>query len=125
MLVVSAQGLIHFYNQIFAQLHGIPPGAFLGQPVEGLDRRQRLRDFLRSGCLSPERLVPRERRRNREIILPLWEADHSLAGAIVLIGHSNGWLRGMPRSSLPQVEASPVKESLVDPAPSQTQALAF
>lgn len=84
MLVVSAQGRVSYYNQAYAQLRGLPPGAFLGHPVAALDRRHRLRELLRTGRLPPERGVPGERRINQEIILPLWE-EAQLLGIVVVV----------------------------------------
>jgi PAS domain-containing protein len=103
ILVVSAQGSIDFYNQAYAQLRGISPGALLGQPIAMLDRRHRLRELLHTGILPPERMVPDERRKNHEIILPLRNDDWSLIGAVVVIAGPDWWLNGVPGSSSQQV----------------------
>jgi PAS domain-containing protein len=100
ILVVSAQGYIDFYNRAYAQLRGISPGALLGQPVDKLDRRHRLRELLHTGTLPPEQTVPDERRKNRELILPLWEEDWNLVGVVVVVVRADGWLNVVPGSSL-------------------------
>jgi hypothetical protein len=59
-------------------------GAFLGHPVEHLDRRQRIQEVLRTGQLPSEGMVRHDRRTNREVILPLGEGTH-LDGLIVVV----------------------------------------
>jgi PAS domain-containing protein len=100
ILVVSAQGYVDFYNRAYAQWRGISPGALLGQPVDKLDRRHRLRELLHTGTLPPEQTVPDERRKNRELILPLWEEDWNLVGVVVVVVRADGWLNVVPGSSL-------------------------
>lgn len=85
MLVVSAQGCITFYNQTYARLRGLAPGALLGHPIDQLDRRHRLQELLRTGTLPPERAVPHEQRKNQETIFPVWDENRDLTGAVVLV----------------------------------------
>jgi PAS domain-containing protein len=84
ILVVSARGLVSYYNRAYARLRGLPPGAFLGHPIEALDRRHRLRELLHTGVLPAEHATSSERRTNREIILPLWE-ERQLIGVLVVV----------------------------------------
>jgi PAS domain-containing protein len=85
MLVLSAHGRITFYNQKYAQLRGLVPGALLGHPIDRLDRRQCLRELLRTGTVPPEPVVPNEQRKNRETIFPVWDESRDLTGAVVLV----------------------------------------
>jgi len=75
ILVISGRGRVSFYNRTYAQLRGIALGAFLGHPVEQLDRRHRIRELLHTGQLPSERTMGQDRRTNREVILPLWEGS--------------------------------------------------
>ena len=99
MLVVSAQGRITFYNQTYAQLRGLAPGALLGHPVERLDRRHCLRELFCTGTMPPEQVVRNEQRQNWEIIFPLWDESRSLTGAVVLVLRPGEWLRALSGSS--------------------------
>lgn len=89
ILVVSPQGQICYYNQAYARLRHLAPGALLGHPLEALDRRHRLRLFLRTGSLPPEPPVALERRRARETFLPIRDGDQ-LLGVMVLVTPTNG-----------------------------------
>jgi PAS domain-containing protein len=84
ILVVSGQGHVSFYNKAYAQLRGLTPGAFLGHPVEQLDRRQSIRAVLDTGELPSRGSVRFDRRINREAILPLWEGT-CIEAVIVLV----------------------------------------
>jgi len=84
LLVLAPTGRIVYYNRAYARLRGLAPGALLGQPVEALDRRRRVRELLRTGTLPPERGIPDERRTHRETIVPLWEAGR-LRGVVVAV----------------------------------------
>jgi PAS domain-containing protein len=112
ILVVSAQGTIDFYNRAYAQLRGISPGALLGQPVDMIERRHRLRELLHTGTLPPERRVPDERRKNHEIILPLRNDDLSLIGVVVVIAGADWWLNGVPGSSSQQLSPRDGREGV-------------
>ncbi len=84
LLVLAPTGLIVYYNRTYARLRGLAPGALLGQPVEALDRRRRVRELLRTGALPPERGKPDERRIHQETIVPLWEGGR-LCGVVVVV----------------------------------------
>src|SRR5262245_39590832 len=84
LLVLAPTGRIVYYNRAYARLRGLAPGALLGQPVEALDRRRRVRELLRTGTLPPERGFHDERRTHRETIVPLWEAGR-LRGVVVAV----------------------------------------
>jgi PAS domain-containing protein len=100
MLVLSAHGRITFYNQKYAQLRGLVPGALLGHPIDRLDRRHRLRELLRTGTVPPEPGVPNEQRMNREAIFPVWDESKNLTGAVVLvIPHVDGSVSSQEGSS--------------------------
>src|SRR5262245_49930328 len=45
LLVLAPTGRIVYYNRTYARLRGLAPGALLGQPVEALDRRRRVREY--------------------------------------------------------------------------------
>jgi hypothetical protein len=74
----------------------------LGQPIDKLDRRQRLRELLHTGTFPPERTVPDERRKNRERILPLWEEDWNLVGVVVVVVRAEERLNVVPGNYLDQ-----------------------
>jgi transcriptional regulator with PAS, ATPase and Fis domain len=84
LLVLAPTGRIVYYNRAYARLRGLAPGALLGQPVEALDRRRRVRELLRTKTLPPERGTPDERRVHHETIVPLWEGGH-LQGVVVIV----------------------------------------
>jgi hypothetical protein len=77
-----------------------------------LERRHRLRELLRTGTLPPERTVPDERRKNHEIILPLWEEEWSLIGVVVVVTCADGRLNVVPGSSLAQVSPEDSQEGV-------------
>jgi transcriptional regulator with PAS, ATPase and Fis domain len=84
LLVLAPTGRIVYYNRTYARLRGLAPGALLGQPVEALDRRRRVRELLRTGALPPERGKPDERRIHQETIVPVWEGGR-LCGVVVVV----------------------------------------
>lgn len=84
LLVLAPTGRIVYYNRAYARLRGLAPGALLGQPVEALDRRRRVRELLRTGTLPPDRGIPDERRIHQETIVPLWEGGR-LRGVVVAV----------------------------------------
>jgi transcriptional regulator with PAS, ATPase and Fis domain len=84
LLVLAPTGQIVYYNRTYARLRGLAPGALLGQPVEALDRRRRVRELLRTGALPSERGTPDERRIHQETIVPLWEGGR-LCGVVVVV----------------------------------------
>jgi PAS domain-containing protein len=65
ILVVSPGGEIRYYNQVYARLRHLSPGALLGHPLEEIDRRHRLRQLLRTGTLPPDVSPARERNFSR------------------------------------------------------------
>src|SRR5262249_40825425 len=84
ILVVAHDGTIAHYNEPYAQLRGIPLGALVGQPVEALERRQRLRQLLQTGQLLPDSSATSERRQSKQALIPVWDGG-TLYGAVVLI----------------------------------------
>jgi transcriptional regulator with PAS, ATPase and Fis domain len=84
LLVLAPTGRIVYYNRAYARLRGLAPGALLGQPVEALDRRRRVRELLRTGALPAERGKPDERRIHQETIVPVWEGGR-LCGVGVVV----------------------------------------
>lgn len=56
----------------------------VGCAVEELDRRQRIRSFLRSGTLPPDKPVAVDYRHNKEVLIPLQDAGQ-LLGVISLV----------------------------------------
>jgi len=96
ILVVAHDGTIVHYNAPYAQLRGMPLGALVGQPVEALERRQRLRQLLQTGLLLPDASAPSERRQSKQALIPVWDGG-VLYGAIVLI----------PPEALPAVGLQP------------------
>jgi transcriptional regulator with PAS, ATPase and Fis domain len=99
LLVLAPTGRIVYYNRAYAHLRGLAPGALLGQPVEALDRRRRVRELLRTGTLPPERGIPDERRMHQETIVPLYEGGR-LRGVVVIVSPTQ------PRSELVGEEMS-------------------
>lgn len=93
LLVLAPTGRIVYYNRTYARLRGLAPGALLGQPVEALDRRRRVRELLRTGTLPPDRVTPDERRMHQETIVPLYEGGR-LRGVVVVVSPTQ------PRSEL-------------------------
>jgi transcriptional regulator with PAS, ATPase and Fis domain len=84
LLILAPSGRIVYYNRAYASLRGIAPGALLGQPVEALDRRRRVRELLRTGVLPPDRGAADDRRIHQETIIPLWEGG-VLRGVVVVV----------------------------------------
>jgi transcriptional regulator with PAS, ATPase and Fis domain len=93
LLVLAPTGRIVYYNRTYARLRGLAPGALLGQPVEALDRRRRVRELLRTGTLPPDRVTPDERRMHQETIVPLYEGGR-IRGVVVVVSPTQ------PRSEL-------------------------
>src|SRR5262245_13347221 len=73
ILVVALDGTIAHYNEPYAKLRGVPLGALVGQPVEALERRQRLRQLLQTGQLLPDSSVTSERRQSKQALIPVWD----------------------------------------------------
>lgn len=84
LLVLAPSGRIVYYNRAYARLRSLAPGTLLGQPVETLDRRRRVRELLRTGVLPAERGIPDDRRIHQETIVPLWEGAR-LRGVVVVV----------------------------------------
>ena len=84
LLVLAPTGRIVYYNRTYARLRGLAPGALLGQPLEALDRRRRVRELLSTGALPPERGKSDERRIHQETIVPVWEGGR-LCGVVVAV----------------------------------------
>jgi transcriptional regulator with PAS, ATPase and Fis domain len=84
ILVVSPGGEIRYYNQVYARLRHLSPGALLGHPLEEIDRRHRLRQLLRTGTLPPDVSPARERRRHRETLLPIRDGEQ-LLGVVAVV----------------------------------------
>jgi transcriptional regulator with PAS, ATPase and Fis domain len=84
ILVLAPSGRIVYYNRAYARLRSFAPGALLGQSVEALDRRRRVRELLRTGVLPADRGISDERRIHQETIVPLWEGGR-LRGVVVVV----------------------------------------
>lgn len=77
LLVLAPTGRIVYYNRAYARLRGLAPGALLGQPVEALDRRRRVRELLRTGTLPPSAGCPTNAAFTRKRLFPFGRADDS------------------------------------------------
>jgi transcriptional regulator with PAS, ATPase and Fis domain len=84
ILVISREGKVCSSNTAYASLRRLARDELIGRPVQEVDRRQRLGLLLRTGTLAPELPMAVERRRNREAIIPLWEAGE-LMGVVVVV----------------------------------------
>ncbi|MCZ6873397.1 MAG: sigma 54-interacting transcriptional regulator [bacterium] len=84
LLVVSHDGLIHHYNQAYAELRSIALDEMVGHPVAKLDRRASIKRFLHAGAQPQGKAPGLDLRRNQETILPIEEEGH-LLGCVVLV----------------------------------------
>jgi transcriptional regulator with PAS, ATPase and Fis domain len=100
ILVCSTDAKVCCYNEVFGRLRGIGPDEMIGHPVEEVYSRRRLRMLLQSAPPPREEPTLSERRKHRDVLVPI-QQDGVLLGGVVVVQPVSNDLPKKTRSPAP------------------------
>ncbi len=84
ILVCSRDAKVCWYNDVYSRLRGIGPSEMIGRPIDEVYSRKRLRTLLQSAALPPEEPAAHDRRKHRDILVPIQQEGQLLGAAVVV-----------------------------------------